>query len=309
MAGTKECVRRRTSKPRSIGEDAELSLPTSQIPGRVACDGHPASAQMSVPSEFEIVLNAPIGPQRLRDDTIVIDEDGWYRTLTPSSSWPASNEVLFSNLNERDPDGEIDAIVSEYHRLGLPLTWCVYPWTQPGDLGERLRARGATQSVIQAFLGSTALALEVVDGVEIEQIDPESKEAYEAYINIMVSCYSLPADEEAFRHRRYHQLSTGSAPRMRLFIGRYEGAAVGCAAMIIKENSAHFTGDCILPAFQARGIFQSLIAARLQVLRDMGIAMATGHSNEQSAFWAKRFGFKSIYTYNIYQLDPPATVG
>ncbi|MCX6049603.1 MAG: hypothetical protein NT075_31270 [Chloroflexi bacterium] len=264
---------------------------------------------MRVPRELEIALNGPVGPQRLRDDTIVIDEDGWYRTLTPSSSWPASNEVLFSNLNERDADSEIDAIVAEYHKLGLPLTWCVYPWTRPWDLGKRLLARGATQSVIQAFLGSTNLPLQVVDGVEIEQVNPASMEAYEAYMNVMISCYRLPADEEAFRRRRYHQLSIGPEPSLRLFVARYKGVVGGCAAMVIKEDSAHFTGDCILRAFQARGLFVSLHAARLRVLRDMGISLASGHGNEQSAFWAKGFGFKTLYSYNIYQLNPPAAVG
>lgn len=264
---------------------------------------------MRAPRELEIALNAPIGPQRLHDDTIVIDEDGWYRTLTPSSSWPAANEVLFSNLNAQDPDGEIDALISEYHRLGLPLTWCVYPWTRPWDLGKRLMARGATQSVIQAFLGSTNLPLQVVNGVEIEQVDPASAEAYEAFINVMASCYRLPADEEAFRRHRYHQLSSGSEPCMRLFIARYKGAVGGCAAMVIKEDHAHFTGDCILPAFQARGLFVSLAAARLRVLREMGISLISGHGNDQSAFWVKGFGFKSLYSYNIYQLDPPSAVG
>ena len=31
---------------------------------------------MRVPLELEIALNAPIGPQRLADDTVVLDEDG-----------------------------------------------------------------------------------------------------------------------------------------------------------------------------------------------------------------------------------------
>jgi len=272
-----------------------------------------------MPRELEIVLNGPVGPQRLRDDTIVIDGDGWYRTLTPSASSPAANEVLFSNLNTRQPDAEIaaeiDAIVAEYHQLGLPLSWCVYPWTQPANLGERLLARGATKSTIQAFLGSTALPLKIVDGVEIEQVDlaspegPEEDAAYEAYISVMAAGYKLPADELAFRRQRYRQLSRGPAPRMRLFLGRYNGAVAGCAAMIVKEDSAHFTGVHVLPAFQARGLFQSLTAARLQVLRELDITLATGHSNEQSAFWINRFGFKPVYSYTIYQLDPPAMAG
>jgi len=288
-------------------------MSVAQLSRPVAGNGHPVMAKLRMPRELEIVVNGPVGPQRLRDDTIVIEGDGWYRTLTPSASWPAANEVLFSNLDARrpdaEPDAEIDAIVAEYHQLGLSLTWCVNPWTQPADLGERLLARGATKSVIQALLSSTASPLKIVDGVEVEQVDPASAEAYDSYISVMAAGYNLPADELAFRRRRYRQLSSGPAPCMRLFLGRYNGVVAGCGATIIKEDAGHMTGVHVLPEFQARGVFQSLIAARLQALRDMGIALATGHSNEQSAFWATRFGFKAIYSYTIYQLDPPSVAG
>jgi ribosomal protein S18 acetylase RimI-like enzyme len=264
---------------------------------------------MRVPRELEIVLNGPIGPQRWADDTVVIDEGGWYRTLTPSCAWPASNEVLFSNLDERNSDGQIDALVSEYHGLGLPVTWCVYSWTRPGDLGARLLARGATRSAILAFLCGTGHPLEVVEGVDIEHIDPDSTEAYETYMKVMSSGYGLPASEKEFRRRRYHQLSTGPEPCMHLFIARHNGVVAGCQAMIIKEDSGHLTGANVIPAFRAHGIFQSLVAAGLRALREMKISIATGHSNEQSAFWVKRFGFKTIYSYDIYQLDPPTAGG
>ncbi len=279
------------------------------MPSQGTFDGHPATSTMRVPRALEIVLNGPVGPQRLCDDTIVMDEDGWYRTLTPSSSWPAANEVLFSNLDGRNLDGQIDDLIAAYHRLGLPLTWCVYPWTQPTDLGQRLLKRSATQSIIRAFLGNTALPLELVDGVDVEQIDPASTEAYDAYINVMASGFELPADEVAFRRRRYYQLSSGPKPSMQLFIARYHGAIAGCAALVIKADSAHSTGLYVIPAYRAYGVFQSLIAAHLGVLRAMGISFVSGHSNEQSAPWIERFGFKSIYTYSIYQLDPPSSVG
>ena len=263
---------------------------------------------MRVPRELEIALNAPIGPQRWADDTLVIDRGGWYRTLTPSSTWPASNEVLFSNLDPRNPDSQIDEVVSEYHRLGLPVTWCVYPWTRPRDLATRLLARGATSSTIQAFLCSTDHPLELVDGVGVEHIDPDSTEAYETYLNVMSSGYDLPVTEKAFRRQRYHQLSTGPEPCMHLFIARHNGTVAGCQAVVIKEDSGHMTGAYIIPAFRAYGVFQSLIAAGLRLLRNMGISIASGHSNEQSAFWVKRFGFQTIFSYEIYQLDPPAAV-
>ena len=290
-------------------EDTSLSMSVPQLQRPVALDARPTTSRMRVPRELEIALNAPVGPQRLADDTIVIDGGGWYRTLTPSSSWPGSNEVLFSNLSERNPDGQIDDLVCEYHSLGLPVTWCVYPWTRPGDLGARLRARGATQSALLAFLCGTGHPLKVVDGVDIEHIDPDSTAAFETYMNTMSSGHDLPASEEAFRRRRYHQLSTGPEPCMNLFLARHNGVVAGCQAMVIKEDSGHLTGTYVMPAFRAHGVFQSLIAASLRALRDMDIPIASGHSNEQSAFWVKRFGLKTIFSYDIYQLDPPPVAG
>jgi len=263
------------------------------------------ASRMKVPHELEVVLNGPIGPQRLRDDTIVIDENGWYRTLTPSATtFSAANEILFCHLDKQDPDSHIDEVISEYHKRGLPLSWCVYPWTQPQDLGGRLLALGATSSNVRAYLVNTALPLKIVEGVEVERVNPTSTEGLGAYISTLSGGYKLPADEEAFRRNRYRQLCAGPDPVMYLFIGRCNGVIAGCAGMIIKKESAHLTSSSVLPAFQANGVFQSLLATALSTLRDMGIALASGHSNEKSAFWVERFGFKFIYAYNIYELEP-----
>lgn len=269
---------------------------------------YPTASKMRVPHTLDIVLNGPMGPQRLRDDTIVIEGDGWYRTLTPSATVSAANEILFCNLDQRDPDRHIDAIIAEYQQQGLPLSWCVYPWTQPADLGKRLLLRGAAKANVRAYLGSTASALQVVDGVVVERVDPLSTEAFEAYISTLSSGYVLPADEEAFRRQRYRQLIASPNPVMHLFIARCDGVVAGCSGMIIKENSAHLTSSSVLPAYQGRGIFQSLIAASLGMLRDMGIPFASGHSNDKSAFWVERFGFKFVYAYDIYELENSSPV-
>ena len=263
-------------------------------------------SQIGVPRELEIVLNGPVGPQRVRDDTIITDEYGWYRTLTPSATnFSAANEILFCNLDRQDPDSHIDKIIAEYHQRGLTLSWCVYPWTQPADLGERLVARGGTSSIVRAHLSDTSLPLKVVEGVAVEWVDPSSTAGFEAYFDLLSPGYDLPADEEAFRRSRYRQLCAEPDPTMYLSIARCDGALAGCTGMIIKDSSAHLTTASVLPEFQARGVFQSLLASSLSKLRDKGIGLASGHSNEKSAFWAERFGFKFMYQYSIYELVAP----
>lgn len=268
-------------------------------------------SELRVPRELEIVLNGPVGPQRLRDDTIVIEEDGWYRTLTPSArQYSAANEILFCNLDQRHTHQHIDRIIAEYHGQGLAFSWCVYPWTQPESLGELLLARGATCTKVRAYLGSTSIPLNVVEGVDITQVNPApAAEEIEAYVSTLSHGYELPVDEEAFRLSRYRQLCSGSDPAMRLLIARCDGVVAGCSGIVIKKGSAHLTSASVLPQYQARGVFQSLIATSLSLLRDMGIALASGHSNDKSAFWVERFGFKFIYPYEIYELEPTPRVG
>lgn len=276
-----------------------------QMISRLDLIGGSMVRNVSSPRELEIVLRAPVGPQRLHDDTIVIDEDGWYRLITPSSSWPAANEIFFSNLSGTATDHEIDAIIAEYHQRGLTLTWCVYPWTEPADLGDRLLARGASASKITAFLGHTSVQLNSFPGVEVELIDQSVPQSFENYMSVISRGYQLPPDEEAFRRQRYFELMTWQVPYMRLFLARFQGAVAGVCAVIVKNDSAHMSGVYVVPEFQARGVFPSIKAVGLAFLRDQGIELVTGHANSQSAFWVERFGSKPVYSYTIYELSPP----
>ena len=123
----------------------------------------------------QIALNAPICPRLLRNDAIATEGEGWYHTLTPSSPWVTDdNEVLFSNLDEQGADAEIERIIGEYQNLGRPMRWCVYPWTRPLDLADRLVSRGATRSNVRGLVCDTSLPLQRVEGSEIERVEPDS---------------------------------------------------------------------------------------------------------------------------------------
>ena len=263
------------------------------------------TASMTLPRELRIAVEGPIGPQRLHEDTVVIENNGWYRTLTPSCAWPSANEVLFSNLDFHNPDKEIDQVISEYYRHGLPTTWCVYPWTQPYDLGKRLLIRGATKSPVKAMLISSSLKLDVVEGVQVDRVDPDSDSSFDAYMKIINSGYELMPAEDAFRRHRYRELIRDGKPSMILFLGRYKGQVAGCAGMVIKEDSAHITTSSVLREFQARGVFLSLHATIVRTMRELGIDLASGHANINSAPWVERFGGQVVFSYDIYQLEHP----
>ena len=264
---------------------------------------------MDIPAddrELRIALHGPICPQLLREDAIVTVADGWYKVRTPSSGWAADNEILFSRLGEQDCDAEIDAVLTEYRGRGGSVRWSVYPWTRPRDLGERLVARGASHYGVQAMVADTDLPLQMVEGAVIERVDPHSRRSFEDYLEVVASGSRLPADEVDFRRRRYWELIQGANPGLHLFVARHRGAAAGCGAFIVKDDSAYMTGDFIKPEYQARGLFQSLHAARLQALRELGITLASGHARvDTSAPWLRRFGHRIKFNYGMYTFPAP----
>ncbi len=257
---------------------------------------------------LQIGLRGPICTDLLRDDAIVVDRDGWYRTISPSSPFPADNEVLISALDEARADEQIAEIIAEYRRLGRTFRWCVYSWTTPADLGARLSAYGASDYGVKVFVADTSLPLQTIDGVVVEQVASEDDDAFEAYIALTAGGWKLPAEEVAFRRQRYRPMLAGPRPRLQLFTARCDGVAAGCCATIVKSDYGYMTGAYIDPAYQGRGLFQSLLAAQHQGLRAIGIETSCGHAFETgSARWLERFGFPLLFTYRIYKFEPAAT--
>ena len=259
--------------------------------------------------ELQLVLRGPVFPELLRDDASVIDEDGWYRIMTPSSARAVDNEILFSKLGPGDVDAQLDAIIGEYHERGLSMRWCVYPWTEPSDLAARLVARGARHWGVHAVVRKTADRLDPAPGIEVERVDPTSPESLETYVRLMSEGWEFDQAEENFRRRKYQELIRGENPKMMLFVARCDGVEAGVGSMVFKDGAAYLGmgGDYVSPQFRGRGLFRTLEAVRLELLHDMGVSIICGHGRVKTAGpRLLRMGHTLKYTYQIYQIDPAA---
>ena len=87
-------------------------------------------------------IDAPLGPSASPSDTRVVERDGWFQRITPSARGSWQNEVLISRVAADDAERVIHEVVAEYRALGKPTKWCIGPWTEPDDFGERLARRG-----------------------------------------------------------------------------------------------------------------------------------------------------------------------
>ncbi|HUF52876.1 MAG TPA: hypothetical protein VMR52_03770 [Dehalococcoidia bacterium] len=105
------------------------------------------------------------------------DPDGaiWFDTPIPTLPY---NMVIKFVVGE-DADQRINEIFDHYGRRKVPFAWLVHPSAQPGDLSDRLRARGLEEAEEAMGMAMDLAGLpspdEVPAGVEIEEVDEQSE--------------------------------------------------------------------------------------------------------------------------------------
>lgn len=93
--------------------------------------------------KLRAVIDAPLGPSAGPPDERVIERDGWFQRITPSSPGTWHNEVIISRVSDEDAERVIDEVIATYRAIGKPTKWCTGPWTQPSDFDDRLARRGS----------------------------------------------------------------------------------------------------------------------------------------------------------------------
>ena len=87
---------------------------------------------------------APLGLMLPAADMQLVERDGWYQVITPSTKSTQGNEVVFSRVPAADAERVVRETIAGYTALGLPFKWCVGPLTEPANFGELLEQFGFT---------------------------------------------------------------------------------------------------------------------------------------------------------------------
>jgi hypothetical protein len=250
-------------------------------------------------TKVEEVFLAPVGAVLAAPDTRIIERDGWYQVITPSSPSTLANEVVWSRVDPAAADDIVRKTICEYAAHGLPFIWGVGPITEPAGFGEVLDRHGFVNYPIRgmAIEPATWTSASPAD-IAIEPVTPENlhlyTEAFELGWNMKIAIPTWHDD-----HLR--ALATG---RFHFFIARVDGALAGTAGFVIKPRSAYLTGGNVLPAFRGRRIYRAFIDCRLELLREMNVPLATTQAREAtSAPILERLGFETVFRSRIYRLD------
>ncbi len=238
---------------------------------------------------------APIGTPFRTGDCQIIERPGWYQVLTPSVKHPGKNEVIYSVV-DRHVDRIIDETCAQYDQLELPFKWCLGPLTQPTDMVDRLSQRNfATTDVRGMYCDPAALVLAAPEDVTVRRVGAHG---LNDYLGAFFDGWQIANTTRAQLTADITWAHAQSA--WRFFVAEVDGAIAASACIFVKQHSGYLMGGNVLPAFRGRGVYRALLRARLRMLAELNLPLATTQAREAtSAPILERLGFATAYRGHV----------
>ena len=232
----------------------------------------------------DLALWAPRHAYEGHSGSKMIHRPGWFQIITPGGR-PGLNEVLVGGV-VGEPEAGIDAVCATFTDA---FKWCVYPWTQPSDLEERLVRRG-----FEAW-GARAMTLNTAERLSTRLL---AKPVDESTEERCAAVYHLGWGGELSEHLERVRRRDDTTH----FVVLADDEVVGAAATLDLPGGGYLTGAYVRPEGRGRGAYRALVAARLEDLRLRGRERAISHAREAtSAPMLEHLGFETVFRYRICQ--------
>jgi predicted N-acetyltransferase YhbS len=221
---------------------------------------------------------------------------------------PLANAVGAAAFSDSDADAAIERTRQIYAVEGKGLTWVVGPITSPKDMGRRLLSAGFVKfaDVAGMVLTDLGTSIERNPSVHIRRALPEDLE-----IVTLTTARGFGLPEEVIELWMEARLLGSGPPRSDVYLAYIDESdlPVGCAALDYVPGLpiVRLGGAATLKEHRGKGVYTSLVAARLTDAADEGMQAAVIQSARVSSEpICRRLGFREICDMAMYSWTPTA---
>jgi GNAT superfamily N-acetyltransferase len=227
--------------------------------------------------------------------------EGWFQVIGPGMDTGLLSRVYRSVLRAHLADARIAEAVEAHRSRGLPTRWVVGPSARPIDLGQRLMAAGFRLTNVASGMLGDAQQIEIEASAHIN-VEPVDEGNLEAWIQVHAEGWQMaPAAVDRLREDARRRLSSGSQRSIHL-LARLDGTPAGVGSILFGQGFACLRHDVVLPERRRKGVFRSLVAARMDRIKARGIAItAVLALKDTSAPIFRAMGFQSVCDLSYYE--------
>jgi GNAT superfamily N-acetyltransferase len=240
----------------------------------------------------------------------VIVTPRYQATIQPDFPIPGPNNISWIRCRA----GEAGDVISEGRAIfasrGLPFVWNLDPETEPSDFSDHLAAFGVQPDPHGSEFATMVLPVEAtieappIKGLEIRDAlaDPEDfRSANAAAAEAFGGRTPLEDDPEQIAMLERRRLNTLAAGNRRWLLALVDGEPAGAGGLgLFPPGGATVNGGSVRPKFRGRGVYRALVAARLEIARDAGVAGLAVWGGDMSRPILARLGFQTVGWRRFY---------
>jgi len=254
---------------------------------------------MESSQKIQEIFNAPFGIQSLIRDTKVIKRQGWYQLISPSIPELEANEIIFSQCGDDEVENLVHASTSQYHSRGLPIKWCITPFTKPSNLDSFLdQADFYSWEYRGMGMDVKDYSHRVPKRIEVQSV---TDEIVEDYLDVLLAGLEISSKQREIAKESLDYSRNKCPLRWFHYVAYLDKKPVGTSAFVLKENSAYFSGGLVLKEFRGKGIYRALLSARVKEVERQSVSFITTQVRETtSAPILEKLGWKTFYKLPIF---------
>jgi GNAT superfamily N-acetyltransferase len=240
----------------------------------------------------------------------IIETPRYRIVLQPDFPIPGPNSASWVRCRAEEANEVIEEVTALFSDRNLPLMWVLDPGVEPANFADFLTARGMTpdeqapQSDVMVLPTDAHIDGPAVPGLDLRDGLADSA-SFRAADDVNAEAFmgvTLPDDpglREAQERRRLNQIAGGNR---RVVLALVEGEPAGSAGLsLYPPDGAIINGGGVRPKFRGRGIYRAMVAARLEMARQAGVAGLSVWGGPMSAPILARLGFEKVGYRRFYR--------
>ena len=222
---------------------------------------------------------------------------------------PGPNAASWIRCRPEDANQAIDEAQAVFARRGLPFMWTLDPGTEPADFARYLAARGVFPDPTAPEVAVMVLPVDR----DIESPSIEGLEIRDALADVETFQGSDAVNGEAFgdaprgvtpeqrasqERRRQDQVAAGNR---RVLLATIDGEPAGSSGLtLFPPHGALINGGAVREKFRGRGVYRAMLAERLRIAREAGVAGLSVWGGPMSAPILEKLGFVKVGWRRFY---------
>jgi GNAT superfamily N-acetyltransferase len=230
-------------------------------------------------------------------------------TLQPDFPIPGPNSVSFIRCRPDEADDVIREARATIAPRHLPVMWMLDPETEPPDFAGHLAARGVhpdphgSEFAVMVLPAEATIEAPYVDGLEIRDALADAASFRSANAAAAEAFGApLPGDDPEqiamLERRRLNMLAAGNR---RWLLALVDGEPAGAGGLaLFPPGGATVNGGAVRAKFRGRGVYRALVAARLEIARQAGVAGLSVWGGDMSGPILAGLGFQTVGWRRFY---------